>query len=484
MTTLAGTRPTPGAMPAAAVPRRHPVASTSATTQGTVEMAGSTVLFLGLLSLMLVEYIGLTKDIPILKLIRYSTLTAYTLMAIVIARVGPKALVEYPQSKALLAFVGFTGFTVIYAVVRSYVPTALRAHLDYFALYLTTLYLVDRRKRFDLLSLTCSVITILLVVRNLPKLGQEQRTAVFTAGYFMGDGNDFAWGLLTLLPFSIYLLIGKRRPIHYRLIGLAGLACGLLGVIGTQSRGAALALAAAGLFYWFKLAKRKAATAAALAIVVTGAAIVAPPTYFDRLKSIENYEEDSSAQGRLRAWKAAVNMAIDYPLGVGAGSFNSAYGRFYMPSHVEGWAPNRWISAHSVYFKVLGEYGFLGLAIVLWVIYSCMRMNLRNLARVRATPDVYSVPDTWPALIALGFVAYSVAAVFLGGITYPHLYFLAGLTVGCDRILAAEDANRERRNTEPAVEVSVSRVPTPPRATAMVPRRRPAPTAVPRKFFD
>ena len=109
------------------------------------------------------------------------------------------------------------------------------------------------------------------------------------------------------------------------------------------------------------LAKRKAATAIALVLVVGVALLFAPSGYVNRMQSIDNYQDDSSAQGRIRAWKASARMAIDYPLGVGAGSFNSAFGRFYMPTDAQGWAPNRWISAHSVYFKVLGEYGFLGL---------------------------------------------------------------------------------------------------------------------------
>ena len=401
-------------------------------------LTGTAVLFLAMLSLMLVEYIGLGKDLPILKMARYSTLVAYGLALMMVVKVGPKALVEYAQSKVLLAFVMFTGMSVIYAVIRSYVPTYFRAHIDYFCLYLATVYLVDRARRLDLLSLTSAFITVVLVARNLSKLGEEQRTAFFTAGYFLVDGNDFSWGLVTLLPFSIFLMVG-RRPLLYRLIGLAGLGSGLLGVMGTQSRGATLAVGAGGIFYWAFIAKRKAASAIALAVIVAGALLVAPSGYLNRMQTIDNYQEDSSAQGRIRAWKASVSMAIDYPLGVGAGSFNSAFGRFYMPADSQGWAPNRWISAHSVYFKVLGEYGFLGLGMIVWIIASCVLMNVRNMRRVRAAPSAYPIPDSWPALLALGMVSYAVSAVFLGGIDYPHLYFLAGLSVGCHRMLAIAD---------------------------------------------
>ena len=54
-------------------------------------------------------------------------------------------------------------------------------------------------------------IIVLLVVNNRNMLGQDIRFGSFAAAYFMGDGNDFGWGLIVMLPFTLYLMIGKRR---------------------------------------------------------------------------------------------------------------------------------------------------------------------------------------------------------------------------------------------------------------------------------
>ena len=91
--------------------------------------------------------------------------------------------------------------------------------------------------------------------------------------------------------------------------------------------------------------------------------IAAPAGYFKRMNTVTEYQQDNSAQARIQAWTAGVHMALDHPFGVGAGNFPSVHGRFYMPSDENnrvGWGGHRWANAHSIYFKVLGEYRLPG----------------------------------------------------------------------------------------------------------------------------
>ena len=87
-------------------------------------------------------------------------------------------------------------------------------------------------------------------------------------------------------------------------------------------------------------------------------------TFFDSDASValDPAADRHGALARLEAWGAAIKMSIDYPLGVGAGNFNSAFGRHYidLSNSRVGWGAQRWISAHRIYFKVLGEFGVLG----------------------------------------------------------------------------------------------------------------------------
>ena len=116
-----------------------------------------------------------------------------------------------------------------------------------------------------------------------------------------------------------------------------------------------------------------------------------------------DYEDDSSAQGRLRAWNAALQMAIDFPLGVGANNFSRAYGRYYIPENTSGYGALRWISPHSVYFRVLGEYGYPGLALLLVAALVHLPRQPRRRGRHEAAPGGRpSDTENWPLLLNVG----------------------------------------------------------------------------------
>jgi probable O-glycosylation ligase (exosortase A-associated) len=370
----------------------------------------------------------------LLKASRISTLFAWFVSLSVLHRVGLQAFREYRQSRLLTILLLWTGLSVFWAVIRSYVPGNFRYMCDYFGLFVATLYLVDRPTRVKALCATLAISMVIVFSQNLDNLTAGSRLVRFRAAYFMGDGNDLAWAFNMLLMAPVFLVLSKNNFVLRLLGAVAGLV-GLTTINATQSRGGTLALAAAVLYYWAFLARRKILGVIALVVLATGVIVFAPAGYFSRMQSIQNYEEDGSAQGRMRAWRAAFGMALDYPLGVGAGSFSSAYGRFYKPPNLQGWAVNRWISAHSVYFKVMGEYGFIGLGLLLVIVCGNLLDNQAMLRKIRAHPERYEISEVWPAALNLGMIGYAVSALFLGGITYPHLFLITGLTLGCRRMI-------------------------------------------------
>jgi putative inorganic carbon (HCO3(-)) transporter len=408
---------------------RSPVPATSSRANQPGEV--SEFVFWGLPILLLLDYLGVSSEVPVLRVLRIPTLLAWGMFAVVVFSGGARAVVASRQGRLLLGLLGLAGASILYAVVKSYVPANVRSQADYFILFVISGALIDRRSRVAKLAVMGTGLLIILVLRNLDGLSSGLRVGSFRAGPFMGDGNDFAWGLIALLPLPLFLMLGKFGVLT-RAFGLTGVTLAILGVVGTQSRGATLAVVIAGTFYWLALSKRRALGLAAISLAVLLAITVAPSTYFDRITSTD-IETDTSAQGRLHAWNAAFRMALDYPLGVGVGSFNSAYGRFYITQD-EVFQSRRWISAHSIYFKVLAESGFLGLLLLIGVLATNFRDNLRSFRQARAHPDTSHVEDRWPAVLNLGLVGYAIAGAFLGGIAYPHLYLLSGLTVSCRRL--------------------------------------------------
>jgi O-antigen ligase len=249
--------------------------------------------------------------------------------------------------------------------------------------------------------------------------------------------------MVVAMPIIAYLALGNHGGLH-KAVGVFGVFVCLLGIVGTASRGSSLGLAGALLFYWMFVSRRKLRSALAVVMLALVVVIFAPSGYLDRMNSIKSYEVDSSAQSRLMLWGAAISMARDYPLGVGAGNFASAYGRFYSPVGERSgnaseyvWAPGRWLNAHSVYFKTLGEYGVLGLGLLVALIVVNFRDCFVARARLLALGDRAHFTADWPGLLAMSFCGFAICAIFLGGLAYPHLFLLSGLVVATVRLAEA-----------------------------------------------
>jgi O-antigen ligase len=403
--------------------------------------------------------------------------------------VGTRVFTEYPQNRLLTGFVVFTAASLMYAYVQMIAFTAFRTHLDYLGLFAMSMYLTDRVDRLRRFSILWSFILIVLVVLNLDKLTAVERVSGFKGAYFFGDGNDFAWGLLVLMPIAIYASIYGRWL--GRLLGPLAILGTLFAVIGTQSRGATLALGASTLYYWVVVAKRKALGLVAVVGLVLAVLLFAPAHYWERMNTMQNYSEDGSASARLVMWGVAIRMATDNPLGVGAGNFSQAYGMEYRTKlqragHAD--APDRWLGAHSVYFRALGEYGVLGPILIITIIILNFATNFRSMRTLRARAVPGQIPDQWPALLNMSVVAYSVAGMFLGGLTYPHLYLLSGLTLSARRFVEfgeqQDSGTQPQGSGTPTVRKWVSRKAVPaeppppaPAPVAAAPRPAPGPRA-------
>lgn len=406
---------------------RTPTRNPAARTEGSIDLPE--ILAWGIPFLLVLDYLGLPSEFAALRVTRIATLAAYGMFLVVMLNGGLRVAVPSRQGRLLLGLLGMAAASLLYGVVKSYVPPVLRSQLDYFVLFVLSATVMINRQRVMRLAVVGTIIVLILTVRNADLLTSGIRVGTFRAGTFMGDGNDFAWGIIALMPLPLFLMLGKNNVI-VRLFGLLGVCSAAFAVVGTQSRGATLAVASAGLYYWLVLSRRRIAGLVTIAALTALAMTFAPQSYFSRIAETD-VETDSSAQGRLRAWGAAYQMALDYPLGVGVGSFNSAYGRYYMPEEDDVFSSRRWISAHSIYFKVLGESGFLGFILLIAVLVTNFRDNGRCLRFAREHPESSAIEDRWPALLNFGLIGYGVAGAFLGGLAYPHLYFLSGLTVAC-----------------------------------------------------
>ncbi|GAB3461260.1 putative O-glycosylation ligase, exosortase A system-associated [Massilia terrae] len=248
------------------------------------------------------------------------------------------------------------------------------------------------------------------------------------ADHVLGDRNDLALGLVMIIPICAYLLheYGKQsRALWWAMLGTMGLL--VAAVIGTSSRGGFVALLALGAYFFMK-SERKLVVAAALGVLVLALSQVVTTEWVARMNTIDSADNDASFMGRVVAWKLSLILATQHPF-FGGGfkaleyfpvwsslsqDFNS-FSWFYTGDAVPDTRGSH--AAHSVYFQVLGDHGFVGLALYLCILLGSFAKarKIVRVARARKAPE-------WIARLATD-LQLSLFAFCVGGAALSFAYF-------------------------------------------------------------
>lgn len=253
----------------------------------------------------------------------------------------------------------------------------------------------------------------------------------------LGGANGAGLAFNVALPMLLYLSYEeKNRWVRYALRVVFCFT--ILSTLFTYSRGAALGVVAVLLFLAAK-AKRLVSAIVAMAVLAFFLYSFAPAKWFERMETITNYEEDNSAMSRLDAWYIAYRLALDNPiLGGGFSSVGQTeIIRRYMPDR------RFTITAHSIWFSMMGEHGFVGLGLFVGLIVSCM-FTARRLRR--QYPDTSWVVN-YSHMLEVSFVGYAVTGTFLS-VQYIDLFYQLIASV---ILLEAVAAREGRRETVPAI---------------------------------
>ncbi len=233
-------------------------------------------------------------------------------------------------------------------------------------------------------------------------------------GTFIGGNNEIGLALIMVIPLMRYLqLTSKRRWVRMGLT--AAMALSAISILGTQSRGAFVGIAAMLFFLVLKSRKRFALTIVLVLVIPLGL-LVMPQKWFDRMNTIRTYEQDGSAMGRINAWTFAYNLAKDRPLiGGGFETFRVSY------LH-DIYAPDPDVrDAHSIYFEVLGEHGFAGLFLFLSLGFLVWRSCSAVKKQARGHPELGNFSDL-ATMTQVSLVGYATSGAFLG-LAYFDLYY-------------------------------------------------------------
>ncbi len=244
-------------------------------------------------------------------------------------------------------------------------------------------------------------------------------------GGMMEDNNDFALALTMGIPLLFYLgTLQERKWLRLGLYSTVVLT--VITILLTHSRGGFLAVTAVLLtIAWRSRHRWKALSLGAL--VVPLFLLLAPRHVLERIASIERYKQDSSAIGRLQAWKAALRMVLIHPvLGVGMRSFQEAWEESPQVWGEAGPPPQGGRVAHNSYLQIWAESGtpaFLCfLALILSSFLALRRIRTRAF-QVRAPPWAADYARMFEA----SFVGFVVGATFLNRAHFDLFYQMVGM---------------------------------------------------------
>ena len=234
--------------------------------------------------------------------------------------------------------------------------------------------------------------------------------------------------------------------------------------LGSHSRGALLAIGAMATVLWWR-SPGKLKYGLIIAVVGIVALAFMPETWMTRMTSISEYKADASALGRINAWWMAWNLASDRFLGGGFEIYTPEIFSLYAPDSLD------LHQAHSIYFQVLGEHGFVGLFLFLLLWGMVWRQAGKLRKEGLAQPETHWI-SYLGSMCQVSLAGYAVGGAFLSLAYFDLPYNLLLLVVlsrrWLDRKAWIEEASAQERTLRSAPTpgtrtFSVPRFPYPPR---------------------
>ena len=244
---------------------------------------------------------------------------------------------------------------------------------------------------------------------------------------FIAGNTEIGLALNMVLPVLFFLRRDETRQWLRHLL-LVVFLFSIIAVLITYSRGALLGLMAV-LVILFLQSRAKVFLVPMLIAGLLLAPYALPEKWFGRMETIQTYEEDRSAQGRIVAWKLSYRMALDRPiLGFGFQPFTPEVYYHYMPEIEYTYEAARSADAHNIFFQVLAEHGFTGLAVYLCLILSTLGSLRGTIRATRNDPSAAQIHH-YAQMLEAGLAAYLVNGFFLSRSYFDLFYHFVAIAI-------------------------------------------------------
>ncbi len=297
------------------------------------------------------------------------------------------------------------------------------------------LFVIDDRRKFEYFMLVLGLSVAAIAVKG-------GIWGIITGGKYMlwgprgsmiADNNDVALALNMVTPLVYaFTKIYKKKWLKITFYMIFGLT--VFSIILTQSRGGFVGLVAIAGIMLLK-SRGKVLVIPALLLLAPVMFYLLPEHYRARVQTLENYDTDLSALGRLNAWRFAINLSWDRP-------FNGGGFECFTPELFLTHAPDPldYHAAHSNYFLVLGEHGYPALLLFLALLIATL-LKLRRLENISAKLPTLSWVQTYAIALQCGVVGYAISGAFLGRAYFDLYYHFVAATIILHELLKREIVN-------------------------------------------
>lgn len=225
------------------------------------------------------------------------------------------------------------------------------------------------------------------------------------------ENNAFAVAMLIAIPL---LLIWQKESINIRVKKgiLVSIPIIYAASLSSWSRGALLTMTVLTLMLIWN-SKRKFL---AIPLVLGGAYFVKdylPKAWFGRMETLETYNTDESAMGRINTWVDGWNHTLEHPF-TGAG--------------FEGWIVVSRRDWHSSYVEMFSEHGFIAFGLWLSLILGTV-ISLTLLSKKTEKIEGMEWVTHYCFMLKTSVICYMVGTAFLGLSYWDLLYHLIFIAV-------------------------------------------------------
>jgi O-antigen ligase len=278
-------------------------------------------------------------------------------------------------------------------------------------------------------------LAVLGFAANLPQFAVNVTPAALAYKRGTGtatDPNMFSLMVLFALPLIAHMFFHAKTTAR-RLGTLALFAVNVMGVVATYSRSGVLVLLFVIGLICVQHARRVRARQAGflmlgIALAVAAAVVLAPSSYWDRVKSTFD-PRSPSIHARLGYLNVGADELKRKPvLGIGIGSFADAYARspFAASSPYRFTAESARRAAHNTYVEVLVGAGVVGLGLFLAMLGVALRnyaLAVRQLA-ARGAEEMVSLVRAY----RLSFLAILADLLTLSRLSHKYIWMALALS--------------------------------------------------------